>query len=297
MTTVSSLRTSAIDRREIVTPEGIPLGLRLADAGERATAFFVDCLFIFAILVGVSTIAHYGGGASSNWIQAFIQLLAFLLVNFWFIFFEVRWQGATPGKRIIGLRVIDSRGRPLESPAIIARNLIRDLEVWIPVQIIANPDQIWPGSEGLVRLVAMGWVFVFMLLPLLNKDRLRVGDLVGGTIVVLAPKTVLLPDLGAAGEHRQGRGATYQFTEEQLDVYGIYELQVLEDVLRGKDGGDRENTMFQVAEKIKAKIGWDRNQWYVEDERFLEDFYAAMRDRLERKMLYGKRREDKYSKE
>jgi hypothetical protein len=51
-----------------------------------------------------------------------------------------------------------------------------------------------------------------------------------------------------------------------------------------------------VAEKIKVKIGWDRERWRVDNDRFLREFYAALRARLEHRMLLGERKEDKYSK-
>jgi len=53
-----------------------------------------------------------------------------------------------------------------------------------------------------------------------------------------------------------------------------------------------------VSEQIRRKIGWDADlRIVVNDEQFLRAFYAAMRAHLERKMLFGKRREDKYSTE
>ena len=54
--------------------------------------------------------------------------------------------------------------------------------------------------------------------------------------------------------------------------------------------------MSAVCESIKTKIEWDRFSWNVDPERFLREFYAALRARLEKKMLFGKRQKDKYSR-
>lgn len=283
-------------RREIVTPEGIPLGLRLADAGERATAFIIDFLLILLVTILLTWLTALAAGGGASWTTAFAIVVSFLLRNFYFVFFETRWQGSTPGKKLIGLRVIDNQGGPLDAKAVFARNLVRDIETFLPLQVIIAPEQLWPNASGWARLLSMMWLLVFMLMPLLNKDRLRIGDMVAGTLVVLQPKSALLPDIGAETGRLAAAGvATYTFTAEQLDKYGIYELQVLENVLRGQDHLDQRRALHTVCERIKTKISWSRDNWHVHPDKFLRDFYAALRAHLERKMLFGKKRRDKYS--
>ena len=79
------------------------------------------------------------------------------------------------------------------------------------------------------------------------------------------------------------------FTDAQLDVYGVYELQVLEDVLRRADA----SAMETVAQRIRHKIRWERRD--EPPEPFLRAFYAALRARLEQRLLLGKRKADKHS--
>jgi len=86
-------------------------------------------------------------------------------------------------------------------------------------------------------------------------------------------------------------GDGYRFGEAELSVYGEYELQVLERVLR--DG--RQEAIVEVAETICRKIGWSAGRG---DERaFLEAFYTQLRARLERGMRFGKRKADKFAGE
>ncbi len=129
-----------------------------------------------------------------------------------------------------------------------------------------------------------------MLFPLFNRDRLRLGDLAGGagTMVIKAPRRVLRPDLAQDGQAMVG-GPT--FTEAQLDAYGVKELHVLENVLRG---GDRR-TVAEVATRIRAKIGWDA-PLEVSDRAFLNAYYAGLRARLEGRLLFGHRRADKFDR-
>jgi hypothetical protein len=157
---------------------------------------------------------------------------------------------------------------------------------------------VWPGAPAWAVLLAGAWTFVFLLMPLFNKDRLRVGDMIAGTRVVVRPKVLLAPDLvderAANAAARAGKGG-YEFTEEQLGFYGIYELQVLEGLLRENAGrAGYYDAIAAVTEKIRAKIGYDER--IDDNERFLQDFYAAQRAHLEQRMLFGQRREDKFSK-
>jgi uncharacterized RDD family membrane protein YckC len=293
--------------REIVTPEGIPIRFTLARAGDRAGAFVIDTiveLLVLFVLILVFTLAT--GNRDDSWLAPAAILASFFITTFYFPFFEVRWQGSTPGKRAVGIRVIDARGGQLETSAVLARNLVRELEVWTPVRFLLAPHVMWPDAPHWASVIAGAWAFVFLFMPLFNRDRLRIGDLIAGTRVVVQPKVALMPDLVAehapapvvrASAGRPAAPPAHAFDDAQLSIYGIYELQVLEEALRGNpwDAG-RDATLGAVADKIRAKIKYAAPVAVGDHERFLRDFYAALRAHLEQKMLFGHRREDKYSK-
>jgi hypothetical protein len=135
-------------------------------------------------------------------------------------------------------------------------------------------------------------------MPLLNPHRRRVGDLIAGTVVIAAPQAELLGDLadrergGNAGARAEGG---FTFTRPQLSVYGVYELQVLEKVLRRSGFDASPEQLALIREKICARIGWE--QEVADDFAFLKAFYAAQRAHLEGRMLLGQRREDKFDGE
>jgi uncharacterized RDD family membrane protein YckC len=272
-------------QRTIITPEGIPLRFTLASVGDRIAAFAFDVfLQTIAIALLVMVFGLVGSSWRGDWLVAIILVVAFLVMNFYFVVLEVRGQGATPGKRRAGIRVIDARGGQLETSSVIARNLVRELEVWMPMRFLLAHKLVWPEAPGWATALAIVWTFAFMLLPLFNSDRMRVGDLIAGTLVVQQPKVVLVPDLVA-----DARGA-YEFTAEQLAIYGVFELQVLEGVLRTQ-GGDED--IRAIAGKVRAKIGYKAP--VTDDAEFLREFYTAQRAHLEQQLLFGHRREDKYS--
>jgi len=190
--------------------------------------------------------------------------------------------------------VIDAHGGQLSGEAVVVRNLTRDLELYIPLLALARPEQAWMGAPPWLRLLAPMWLIIFALLPLFNRDRQRIGDFVGGTLVVLLPKRQLLTDLAAApAPPPSPHGPALVFSERHLSTYGIYELQVLEEVLRMPPTPSAAEVQARVAEKIREKIGWEGPP--AHDAVFLQAFYVALRAHLERKMLRGKRREDKTS--
>jgi uncharacterized RDD family membrane protein YckC len=274
---------------EVVTPEGVPLRFRLATPGDRASAFGIDFILIVVVCIGLILLASWASsGMRASWFWVFTQIAVFALQNFYFAWFEIRWLGATPGKRRLGLRVIDRKGGQLTASAVVARNLVRNIEVFLPLAVALAPEQLWPDAPGWARLLAGGWVFVLMLMPVFNKQHLRIGDMVGGTLVVMMPSAVLLPDVAA-----QPGAAKLAFSDAQLDVYGIKELQVLEEVLRRQAEPTGAEAASRVAEQIQKKIRWDGA--LETPEKFLGEFYAALRARLEHRMLLGKRKADKFS--
>jgi uncharacterized RDD family membrane protein YckC len=208
----------------------------------------------------------------------------FLLRNFYFTLFECSRHAATPGKRIMGLRVVARDGAALSADAVIARNAMRELELYIPIVVLAWRGE---GIEAWIILAGIAWCGVFVLFPLFNRDRLRAGDLIAGTWVLKTPKQKMLPDLTT----EKPAEAAYAFTTAQLDTYGVKELQVLESVLRSSE----PNAMQAVAEQIRLKIGW-KARAYENDKDFLSGYYAALRRRLEQRLLFGVRKKDKHDK-
>lgn len=280
--------------RTFITPEGVDLRLELGDAGQRAGAFLLDAAIIVGSLIVVSILVGLMGigalrsiGVKGAEILAIIWLLGFFLLrNFYFVGFELSAAAATPGKRIMGLRVAMRDGGRLRPGAIFARNAMRELEVFLPIALLFAPTGRGGGVEGWSYLLGFAWAAIFVLFPLFNADRLRVGDLVGGTWVVRTPKRTLARDMADDGAERLSR---YAFTVEQMDAYGAKELHVLEDVLRQRD----RRTVRVVAERIAGKIGWDRAA-DEDDYDFLSAYYAALRKRLESRLLMGVRRRDKH---
>jgi uncharacterized RDD family membrane protein YckC len=271
-------------RREIITPEGVPLAVELADHGERAIAFVIDlflwlCTTLFLFLFLFLLPLHGVGGVVAISVILFI---AFLVRNLYFIYFELSWQGVTPGKRFIGLRVIDRHGGPLLPSAVVARNLTREIEAFLPLGLLLSLG----GAAPWERLALAVWLLLLSAIPFLNRDRLRAGDLIAGTMVIALPRRTLSRDLVE-------QAVSYAFTDRQLGRYGAFELQVLEALLRRPDSPDAARLQQDVCDKICRRIGWLAPVPEPDIVLFLTEFYTAERDYLEREQLFGRPHPDK----
>jgi len=142
--------------RRVATPEGIELTLHLAGPVPRAAAWAIDLALRIALVFAVSLAELMLGRAGWG-----VLLLTLFFVE-WLLpaWLEAAWRGQTPGKRAMGLMVLNDDGTPLRWPAALTRNLLRAADFL-------------PLFYGL-GLVAM----------LTNRDFKRLGDLAAGTVVV-----------------------------------------------------------------------------------------------------------------
>lgn len=272
--------------RRLVTPEGVDLGVTLGDAGQRVAAFLIDAMLLIAFMIVLSLISAYTAlNKLSPGVEVvgIIWLLGFFLIrNFYFIIMEMRPRAATFGKRWMGLRVVARDGGRLTGDAVIARNLMREVEIFIPLSMLSSGMA--DGTvDALTGWLGFGWTAVFLFFPLFNRDRLRVGDLLAGTWVIRSQRSKLAHDLATMPTSPE-----YTFSREQLEAYGVYELETLEGVLRRSDAAAK----LTVAQAIIDKIGWGSDVHNIDG--FLTAYYTQLRGHLEKKLLFGKRRANKH---
>jgi uncharacterized RDD family membrane protein YckC len=142
--------------RPIETPEGITLNLRVAGPLARALAWGADSLIKYGALWGLlMALAFLGSGGFGLWLIAL-----FLTEWFYPVLFEVYADGATPGKKALGLKVVHANGTPVDWPAALIRNLLRAVD-FLPL--------------------LYGFSVVAMLC---NRNFQRLGDLAAGTVVI-----------------------------------------------------------------------------------------------------------------
>ncbi len=169
---------------EVETPEHVRFRYRVAGPTRRAWAYLIDLLVRVGILVLVEVVLAMATGhamrASRNLFTSGTLLLMFLMEWGYYVVFEAGWNGTTPGKRALRLRVVKAGGYPLTFMDAVLRNLLRTAD-FLPVGY-------------LLGVLAMSWDGRFA----------RLGDRATGTMVVIedpvrvAPAIALVPPASAA---------------------------------------------------------------------------------------------------
>jgi uncharacterized RDD family membrane protein YckC len=151
--------------RVILTPEHVPIRLTPAGLGSRFLAVLLDFFIASAIVMLMARLAVMV--LPSGLATAFYTTTSFVVLTGYHIWFEVRSQGRTLGKRATGLRVVDGRGLPITLEQSFVRNVVRVLD-FLPI---------FYGVGGLVSLI--------------DRDRRRLGDILADTLVVQERRPLL----------------------------------------------------------------------------------------------------------
>ena len=166
-------------QRRFVTPEGVDLRLVLGSAAQRMAAFLLDALILFAAVFAFSLACLFAGLAIRQASLFIVWTLGFFVLrNGYFLFWEMRPRAATPGKRVMGVRVAARDGARLRADAVFARNAMREVELFLPLTFLGMS---FAQGAWLVGLAGVGWSAGLLLLPVFNRDRLRAAIIAGNT--------------------------------------------------------------------------------------------------------------------
>ncbi len=253
----------------IETPERVPLAFALASIGNRFLAAAIDHFiqyFSIGMVVWIFlTAADLGSSATEvidgiqneapKWLIAIMIVLLFLLFAGYFILFEWLWDGQTPGKRLLKLRVIREDGRPITLWEAIARNLLRVFDAM-------------PGIFYSVGLIA-----IFLS----SRDQ-RVGDIFAGTVVI-RERTDEAPTFDETFSNRVSDAAfrrVQKRTEFNANVTILSgpEIEVIESFLRRRwDLTERQRVWmaWRIALPLMSKLKPDYDLVTFSYEGFLEE--------------------------
>ncbi len=165
----------------VVTPENVAFVYRVAGPFQRLPAYLLDlvirmciatgCLFLVFIIAGltISTGVNIFGAVGLT--AMFVAW--FLLTWFYGGLFETFWNGQTPGKRLMHLRVLSIDGQPINGMQAVLRNVLRAVD-GLPYIAMSVPTYV-------LGLCACGATARFQ----------RLGDLACGTMVVVEDRVHL----------------------------------------------------------------------------------------------------------
>ncbi|HUN23372.1 MAG TPA: RDD family protein [Anaerolineales bacterium] len=250
---------------EIQTPERVSLGYALADIGARFMACAIDTAIIGVILLFINGLVFvlmlipFESVLLDSAFSIFIGLLILLqLAVFlgYYIFFEQFWNGQTPGKYVLGLRVLNQQGVPVSFAEVVIRNLLRLADFL-------------PGSYT-VGVVSM----------LFNRQGLRLGDLAAGTMVVYDQKKVALEQVKNSLQAANVDATMQQFEHVDLPLLdtagehaGIWHaLQLIQTPQSG--WLNRNGVIKHLYQQILSATQFSEEYWMSENKaNFLRQVY------------------------
>lgn len=244
----------------IQTPESVELEFNLAGIGNRAYALLIDYV-IWGIILIISLIVWAFVSFSINltnndiaknislWLIAIQFLIFFAIYVGYFTFFETIWQGQTPGKLFVKIRVISDNGRPIKIQQATLRSLLRPF------------DDLF---------------FIGTFLIMLSKQEKRLGDLVAGTIVVqeeqqvFSKKFTITEEAKILANQLHAQANIFYLLPEDFAVIREY-LQRRNEMLTSA----KVELSRKLAYQVKDIIGLDEVPDGVTANIFLEAVYLA----------------------
>ena len=247
------------------TPEGITLRREIAGAGSRFAAALIDALLIgliyLTLLLGISLIARADVSGLSGLVKGILIGGVPLCLALYHFLFHAVWRGQTPGKNLLGVRVVSADGYP----ATLGQNLLR--------------SAIWPVDVLLPLPFPFGLPLGFLLIAVTER-RQRIGDIVAGTLVVREPRTSARADPypGERWSHLERRtldlqpGVAARFGDEDYDF--LRELLAREDL----EHDERRRLLLTAARfyAVRLEVGKYRSA-----EVFLKELFLFLRESRE----------------
>ncbi|MBN1313653.1 MAG: RDD family protein [Anaerolineae bacterium] len=234
---------------QIDTPENVVFGYEVAGLGSRFMAALIDYIVIIAgllllyllffVLVFNSGMEDLGEQADIfGWLIAILILASFILQWGYYIVFEMLWNGQSPGKRLLKLRVIRTDGTPISLVESLIRNLVRLID-FLPITY------------------GIGFVTMFA-----NAQSRRLGDLAAGTLVVFDRSEITLESLQPQPSRPQTPASPTASGEEKMlpdiPVERLTErdIALVEGYLhRCKELANRRQMAQQITETLHKRMG------------------------------------------
>ena len=237
-------------RHEIITTEKVVLSYGIAGVGARLLAWLVDaCLILLLVVVGIGVTSAVESARAGIGI-ALLMIWTFVLQWGYFLFFEWLWQVQTPGKRLVGIRVLSRKGT---SPSFL-ESAVRNIVRWVDAM---------PGL--LVPAYGIGFLACAS-----NRESCRLGDLAAGTLVVYVQRR--RPLIRAVQDMRShdDRGRDL-WLRQRVEGFDRAQKQTLLDLCLRRDQlrvSDRARLFAAVADYARANLGLESEE-FQSDEKFV----------------------------
>jgi uncharacterized RDD family membrane protein YckC len=233
---------------QIDTPENVVFGYEVAGLGSRFVAALIDyaviiasllfiylLFFVLALSAGVEDVSEQPN--IIGWVIGILTLVSFILQWGYYIVFEMLWNGQSPGKRLLKLRVIRTDGTPISLIESLIRNLVRLID-FLPITY------------------GIGFVTMFI-----NTQSRRLGDLAAGTLVVFDRSEITLESLQPQPPKKHTPTLPAALSQEEtlpdipIERLTERDIALVEQYLhRRKDLANRKQMAQQIAKTLHKRM-------------------------------------------
>jgi uncharacterized RDD family membrane protein YckC len=240
---------------EVVTPENISFLYQTAGPFRRLPAFFLDLLVRTAIFAGLtfalSILLSFAG--LPNLAIAGAMIIWFLVDWFYGGAFEALMNGQTPGKWMLGIRVLSINGRPINGIQAILRNVLRSVDMFpvLSIETLGVDAPIYFIPTFMLSLVTMS----------VNRRFQRLGDIATGTMVVVEERR-WLTGVAELDDDRAAQLASLLPTDFSISRSLAQSLSMYAERRRYFSAARRREVARHVAEPLLARFGFPADTGY-----------------------------------
>lgn len=255
-----------LNRINIQTPESVNLEFTLAGIGNRVYALMFDYLILVLIQLGLVLLWVIGSlfladvisnvlgtnGQVQQWLMAILLVTLFAVYVGYFVWFELFWQGQTPGKRRVQIRVIRDDGRPCGLQQSTLRALLRPVD-----------DLVFIGA---------------FLIALTAREK-RLGDWVAGTLVIQEERAIAQAHLTISESGKQLKNQVLE--RANLSALLPDDFAIIREYLQRRTQFTleaRRKIGRQLATQVKQAVLLESLNKKVTAEEFLEAVYLAYQE-------------------
>lgn len=207
---------------QFITNQNIEIDLELASLGDRIAAFLIDSVIKVVTLIVISTILSTLLSIS---VQKWITLLIYVPLMFYSLIFEYFYEGQSPAKRALNIKVVKLDGSTPSIGAYLLRWMFRLIDVFL-------------YFPGIIVMIA-------------TKNGQRIGDLAAGTTVIKIRK------VGAAAAFKSIAKDDHTVTFPAVKSLNDEHIELMKKALKMRKEGYNRDGVTVLAQKIKEKLNID----------------------------------------
>lgn len=247
--------------------ENVKLQLKLAGMGSRMLAFMLDLLIQIVIMMA-AYLTYFAIAVPIGFLDIYFEvylfdyliapsffIIIFIVIWGYFIIFELTWKGQTPGKKCLGIKVVQDNGSPINFISSFLRNILRiaDAFPFIPA----------PYAAGLIS------IFV-------SANEKRLGDMVAGTVVVKVPSDGRPAVIHEILPEREGISDAGSLLAKKIHKLTANDIDLLRDFIERRVTLGQERSAVlgrQLAGAMAVRMGLSTPE---DPERFLLEVASAL---------------------